>query len=63
MRLVWQLDSIWVLPFPFVLLGKNFSEPVRLSFCNCLIHEGGIMKNDELLAAAVTTKSTHFLVG
>jgi hypothetical protein len=58
--LVWQLDSIRVLPFPFVLLGKNLFQPVRLPLGNRLVHEGGIMKHGELLAATVTAKGAHF---
>ena len=59
--LIRQLDSIRVLPFPFVLLGKNLFEPVRLSRSSCLVHECGIMKDDELLTATVTPKSAHLL--
>ena len=58
--LIRQLDSIRVLPFPFVLLGKNLFEPVRLSLSSCLICECGIMKDAELLTATVTPKSAHF---
>lgn len=57
--LIRQLDSIRVLPFPFVLLGKNLFEPVRLSLSGCLVCECGIMKDDELLTAPVTPKSAH----
>ena len=48
-----------MLPFSFVLFGKNFFEPVRLSLSGCLVPERGIMKHDELLAATVTPKSAH----
>jgi hypothetical protein len=58
--LIRQLDSIRVLPFPFVLLGKSLFEPVRLSLSGCLVCECGIMKDDELLTAPVTPKSAHF---
>jgi hypothetical protein len=37
-----------VLPFPFVLFGKNLFEPVRLSRGDCLVREGGIMKDSAL---------------
>jgi hypothetical protein len=56
-----QVDAIRVLPFPFVLLGKNLFQPVRLPLRDFLVHEGGVMKHDELLAATVTAKSSHFL--
>jgi len=48
-----------VLPFPFVLLGKNFFQPVRLPLSDFLVHEGGVLKHDELLAATFTAKSAH----
>ena len=54
--LVRQLDSIRVLPFPFMLVGENLFEPVRLAGSYCLVHEGGIMKHNELLLATVTPK-------
>jgi hypothetical protein len=38
--LIWQLDSIRVLPFPFVLIGKNLFQPVGLLLGDCLVHEG-----------------------
>jgi hypothetical protein len=44
-----------VLPFPFVLLGKNLFQPVRLPLCNCFVHESWIVKNNELLAAMRAT--------
>ncbi len=56
-----QLDTVRVLPFPLVFLGKNLFEPLRLSLRRFLIHESGFMKNDELLAANVTPKCAHFL--
>jgi hypothetical protein len=58
-ELIRQLDSIRVLPFPFVLFGKNLFEPVRLSRGDCLVREGGIMKDDELLTATITPKGAH----
>ena len=58
--LIRQLDLIRVLPFPFVLLGKNLLEPVRLSLSSCLVCECGIMKDAELLTATVTPQSAHF---
>jgi hypothetical protein len=48
-----------VLPFPFVLFGKNLFEPVRLTRSGCLVREGGIMKDDELLTATITPKGAH----
>ena len=46
--------------FPFVLFGKDLFEPVRLSRGGCLVHKGGIVKDDELLTATVTPKSCPF---
>jgi hypothetical protein len=50
------LDSIRVIPVPFVLFDKNLFEPVRLARSGCLVHEGEIMKHDELLTASITPK-------
>jgi hypothetical protein len=50
-----------VLPLPFVFLGKNLFEPSRLSLRRILVRRCGVMKDDELLAAAVTPKRTHLL--
>ena len=50
-----------MLPFPFVFLGKNLFEPLRLSFRRFLVRDCGIMKDDELLAATVTPKRAHLL--
>ena len=45
--------------FPFVFLGKNFFEPLRLSSRCFLVHKRGIMKHDELLPASITPKGAH----
>src|SRR5437879_6612653 len=37
-RLFRQPDAIRVPPFAFVLLGKNFFEPMGLMLSDCLIH-------------------------
>ena len=57
---IWQLNAIWVLPVAFVLLRKNLFKPVCLSLSHCLVHEGRMVKDNELLTTAVTPKSTHF---
>src|SRR2546423_11280869 len=57
--LIRQLDSIRVIPVPFVLFDKNPFEPVRLARSGCLVHEGEIMKHDELLTASITPKGAH----
>lgn len=57
--LVRQLDSIRVLAFTIVFFSKNLFKPLRLSRSNCLVHNGGIMKDDELLPATITPKSAH----
>ena len=44
-----------------MFLRKNFFEPLRLSYRCSVVDENGIMKDDELLAAAVTPKRAHFL--
>jgi hypothetical protein len=50
-----------MLAFPFVFLGKNLFEPLRLS-CRCsVVRKSRLMKDDELLAATVTPKRAHFL--
>jgi hypothetical protein len=59
--LIRQLDSIQVLLFPFVLLGKNPFQPVRLPLGDRFVCEGGVMKHGELLAATFTAKGAHFL--
>ena len=55
-----QLDTVRVLPFPLVFLGKNLFEPLRLSVRCFLIGESGVLQDDELFAATVTPKRTHF---
>jgi hypothetical protein len=50
-----------VLPLPFVLLGKNPFQPVRLPLGDRFVHEGRVMKHGELLAATFTAKDAHFL--
>ena len=62
-RLFRQLDSIRVLPFPFVLLGKNLFEPMRLTLSDCLIHKCRIVEDDKSLTAIVAAKSTHLCKG
>ena len=59
--LVRQLDAIRVLPLPFVFLGKNLFEPSRLSLRRVLVHRCRVMKDDKLLAAAVTPQRAHLL--
>ena len=49
-----------MLPLPLVLVDENPFEPVCLARSHCLVHEGGIMKYDELLPATVTPKGAHF---
>ena len=53
-------NRIWsgVLPFAFMLLGKNFFEPMGLMISDCLIHKFRIVKDDKFLTAIVTAKST-----
>jgi hypothetical protein len=48
-----------VFPAPFVLFGKNLFEPVRLAHSGRPVHEGGIVKHDELLTASITPKGAH----
>jgi hypothetical protein len=57
--LVRQLDSIRVLAFTIVLFSQNLFQPLRLPPSNCLVHNAGIMKDDEFLSATVTPKSAH----
>ena len=49
-----------MLPFPFVFFSQNLFEPLRLSICRLLIGEIGVLQDDELFAATVTPKRTHF---
>jgi len=58
-RLFRQPDAIRVPPFAFVLLGKNFFEPMGLMLSDCLIHNSRIVKDNKFLTATVTAKSTH----
>ena len=60
-RLFRQLDSIRVLPFAFVLLAKNFFEPMCLTLSDSLIHKCRIVEDDKCLTAIVAAKSTHLL--
>jgi hypothetical protein len=46
-------------PLPFVFLGKNLLESVRLSLGRFPVHEYGVMKDNKLLAASVTPKRAH----
>jgi hypothetical protein len=46
---------------PLVFLRQNLFEPMGLSVSDPLIHEWGLLSNDELLAAAFTAERTHFL--
>jgi len=52
-----------VLPFAFVLLGKNLFEPMCLTLSDCLIHKCRIVENDKYLTAIVAAKSTHLCKG
>ena len=47
-------------PGSFVLFGQDLFQPERLPLGGRLVHGCGIVKDDELLATTVTTKSTHF---
>ena len=58
-RLFRQQNLVGVLPFAFMLLGKNFFEPMGLMLSDCLIHIFRIVKDDKFLTAIVTAKSTH----
>ena len=58
-RLFRQPDSIGVLPFAFMLLGKNFFEPMGLMLSDCLVHKFRIVKDGKFLTAIVTAKSAH----
>ena len=58
-----QLDSIRVLPFAFVLLGKNFVGPMSLTLSDSLIHKCRIVEDDKCLTAIVAAKSTHLCKG
>ena len=55
-----QLDAVRVSSFPFVFLGKNLFQPMRLSLRSLVIHERGILEDNELFAATVTPKRAHF---
>ena len=48
-----------MLPFAFVLLGKNFYEPMGLTLSDTPIQKCGIVSDDKFLAAIVTAKSAH----
>jgi len=58
-RLFRQQNLVGVLPFAFMLLGKNFFEPMGLMLSDCLIHIFRIVKDDKFLTAIVTAKSTR----
>jgi len=48
-----------MLPFAFVLFGKNFYEPMGLSLSDTPIQKCRIMSDDKFLAAIVTPKGAH----
>jgi hypothetical protein len=48
-----------MLPFTFVLLGKNFNEPMGLTLSGIPIQKCGIVSDDKFLAAIVTAKRAH----
>ena len=48
-----------MLPFAFVLLGKNFYEPMGLTLSDTPIQKCEIVSDDKFLATLVTAKSTH----
>ena len=48
-----------MLPFAFVFLGKNFYEPMGLTFSDTPIQKCGIVSDDKFLAAIVTAQSAH----
>jgi hypothetical protein len=48
-----------MLPFSFVLLGKNFCEPMGLTLGDTPIQKCGIVSDDKFLAAIVTPKGAH----
>ena len=48
-----------MLPFAFVLLGKNFYEPMGLTLSDTPVQKCGIVSDDKFLAAVVTAKSAH----
>ena len=55
-----QLNSAWMLRDTLVFLCKNLLKPLGLSLCRFLIHTRRVLKDDELLATAVTPKRAHF---
>jgi hypothetical protein len=50
-----------VLLIPLVLFRKNLFEPMGLLVSDPLIHERGLVSDDELVAASITPQGTHFL--
>jgi hypothetical protein len=48
-----------MLPFAFVLLGKDFYEPIGLTLSDTRIQKYGIVSDDKFLAAIDTAKSAH----
>lgn len=51
---LWQFNHIGMLLFALVLFGKHFFQPVRLSLCNPLVREQGIV-NDGIAEIAPST--------
>jgi len=50
-----------VVLIPLVLFRKNLFEPMGLLVSDPLIHERGLVSDDELLAASITPQGTHFM--
>lgn len=55
------IDPVGVVLIPLVLFRKNLFEPMGLLVSGPFIHEGGLVGDDELLAATITSQGTHFL--
>jgi len=55
-----QFNSVGVLLVALVLFRKNLFEPMRLFLSEPLIYEGRMVIDEELLAATLTPKRSHF---
>jgi hypothetical protein len=52
--------SVGVLLIPLVLFRQNLFEPMGLLVGYPLIHERGLLSDDEVLTASIASQGTHF---
>src|SRR5207248_3408709 len=56
-----QFDAVRVFVIALVFFSQNFFKPLRLPFCNPLIHRSRMVAYEKLLPASVTPERPHLL--